>query len=96
MLDKIKPSFRLRNYIVRRVIIKQYPVVALRPRLYMIALHWFKEEVQAAHQFGLPLSGKIVQKFLDFRASPKRNNLVKKRAEYTKRIIAGQFNIRYT
>jgi len=38
-LDKIKPNFRLRNYIVRRVIIKEYPIVTLRPRQYILAVH---------------------------------------------------------
>jgi hypothetical protein len=38
ILDKIKPTFRLRNYIVRRVIIKEYPTVAYRSRLILIAM----------------------------------------------------------
>jgi hypothetical protein len=38
-LDKIKPIFRLRNYIVRRVIIKEYPIVVLRPRRLILAVH---------------------------------------------------------
>ena len=38
-LDKIKPTFRLRNYIVRRVIIKEYPIVVLRPRRLILAVH---------------------------------------------------------
>lgn len=38
-LDKIKPSFRLRNYIVRRTIIKEYPIVVLRPRQLILAVH---------------------------------------------------------
>ena len=38
-LDKIKPNFRLRNYIVRRTIIKEYPIVVLRPRQLILAVH---------------------------------------------------------
>ncbi len=39
ILDKIKPTFRLRNYIVRRTIIKEYPIVVLRPRQLILAVH---------------------------------------------------------
>jgi hypothetical protein len=39
ILDKIKPTFRLRNYIVRRTIIKEYPVVAMRSRQLILAIH---------------------------------------------------------
>lgn len=37
-LDKIKPFLRLRNYIVRRVIIKEYPIVSSRSRQFLVAL----------------------------------------------------------
>jgi len=39
IIDKIKPSFRLRNYIVRRVQVKEYPIVTFRSRQLIIALH---------------------------------------------------------
>lgn len=38
-LDKVKPNLRLRNYIVRRTIIKEYPIVVLRPRQLILAVH---------------------------------------------------------
>jgi hypothetical protein len=37
----------------------------------------------------------IVDRLLDFKLNPKKNNLAKKRNEYIKRVIKGQFNIRY-
>ena len=39
ILEQIKPLFRLRNYIVRRVIIKEFPIVVLRPRRLILAVH---------------------------------------------------------
>jgi len=96
VLDKIKPTFRLRNYIVRRVIIKEFPIVVLRPRRLILAIHWLKEEVQSnSGKFAVSLDNQIVTKLLDFRLNPKKNNLVKKRNEFIKRTIKAQFNIRY-
>ena len=96
VLDKIKPTFRLRNYIVRRVIIKEFPIVVLRPRRLIMAVHWLKEDVQSnSGRFTTSLDNDIASKLLDFRANPKKNNLVKKRNEFTKRTIKAQFNIRY-
>lgn len=96
VLDKIKPSFRLRNYIVRRVIVKEFPIAVLRPRRLIMAVHWLKEEVQSSSgKFATSLDSEIASKLLDFRLNPKKNNLVKKRNEFTKRTIKAQFNIRY-
>jgi len=96
VLDKIKPTFRLRNYIVRRVIVKEYPIVTLRPRQFMIAVHWLKEEIQSSSGYGeQSLAEKISQKLLNFKINTKKNNLIKKRTDYTKRTIKAQFNIRY-
>jgi ribosomal protein S7 len=95
IIDKVKPSFRLRNYIVRRVQIKEYPIVTFRSRQLMIALHWLKAEIRSTRQLKSSLMNKIADVFLNFEPTSK-NNLVKKRLEYTKRIVAGQFNIRYT
>ena len=96
VLDKIKPTFRLRNYIVRRVIIKEFPIVVLRPRRLILAVHWLREEVQSnSGKFAVSLDNQIVTKLLDFRLNPKKNNLVKKRNEFIKRTIKAQFNIRY-
>ena len=95
-LEKIRPTFRLRNRIVRRVVIKQYPIVSYRSRQFMIALHWLKAEIQkGSGLFGQSLAQEIASKLLDFHESPKKNDLTKKRIEYTKRTIMGQFNIRY-
>lgn len=96
VLDKIKPTFRLRNYIVRRVIVKEFPIVVLRPRRLILAVHWLKEEVQSnSGKFTTSLDNEIAAKLLDFKSNPKKNNLVKKRNEFTKRTIKAQFNIRY-
>ena len=96
-LDKIKPTFRLRNYIVRRIIIKEYPVVVLRPRRLILAVHWIKEEVQAGtDKFGASLTARIAALLKDFKSNAKKNNLSKKRNEYIKRTVKAQFNIRYT
>jgi ribosomal protein S7 len=96
ILDRIKPTFRLRNYIVRRVIIKEYPIVARRSQQLMLATHWFKTEVRSGSvYFGRSFSQEITNKLLEFRSNPKKNNLIKKRAEYTRRTIVAQFNIRY-
>ena len=95
IIDKIKPSFRLRNYIVRRVQVKEYPIVTFRSRQLIIALHWLKLEIRNTHQLKSSLADRIANVLLNFTSTPK-NNLVKKRVEYTKRIVAGQFNIRYT
>jgi hypothetical protein len=38
-LDKIKPNFRLRNRIARRSVIKEYPILVLRPRQLILAVH---------------------------------------------------------
>ena len=96
-LDKIKPTFRLRNYIVRRVIIKEYPIVVLRPRRLILAVHWIKEEVQAGtDKFGASLTARIATLLKDFKSNAKKNNLSKKRNEYIKRTVKAQFNIRYT
>ena len=96
VLDKIKPIFRLRNYIVRRVIIKEFPIAVLRPRKLILAVHWLKEEVQSnSGKFSTSLDNEIASKLLDFKLNPKKNNLIKKRNEFTKRIIKAQFNIRY-
>lgn len=38
-LDRVRPTFRLRNRIVRRVVIKEYPIVDHRSRQFMIAVH---------------------------------------------------------
>jgi hypothetical protein len=95
-LDKIKPTFRLRNRIVRRSIIKEYPIVVLRPRQLILAVHWLKEEIRVNSSiFGTSLGSEISAKLLDFKVNPKKNNLIKKRNEYTKRTIKAQFNIRY-
>ena len=96
ILDKIKPNFRLRNYIVRRVIVKEYPIVTLRSRQYILAIHWLKLEIQTgSDRLEASLADKIAARLIDFTRNPKKNSLVKKRTDYTKRIIAGQFNIRY-
>lgn len=95
-LDKIKPTFRLRNRIQRRGIIKEYPIVVLRPRQLILAVHWLKEEIQTdSGIFGASLGSEIAGRLLDFKLNPRKNNLVKKRNEYTKRTIKAQFNIRY-
>jgi len=95
-LDKIKPTFRLRNRIVRRSIIKEYPIVVLRPRQLILAVHWLKEEIRTSSGvFGASLGTEIAGKLLEFKLSPRKNNLVKKRNEYTGRTIKAQFNIRY-
>ena len=95
IIDKIKPSFRLRNYIVRRVQVKEYPIVTFRSRQLIIALHWLKLEIYNTYQLKSSLADRITSVLLNFVSAPK-NSLIKKRLEYTKRIIAGQFNIRYT
>lgn len=96
VLDKIKPIFRLRNYIVRRVIIKEFPIAVLRPRRLILAVHWLKDEVQSnSGKFATSLDNEIASKLVEFKLNPKKNNLVKKRNEFTKRIIKAQFNIRY-
>ena len=95
-LDKIKPNFRLRNYIVRRTIIKEYPVVVLRPRQLILAVHWLKEEIRSnTPGFGATLGSEIAAKLIEFKQNPKKNNLIKKRSEYTARVIRAQFNVRY-
>ena len=95
-LDKIKPTFRLRNRIQRRGIIKEYPIVVLRPRQLILAVHWLKEEIQTGSGiFGASIGSEIAGRLLDFKLNPRKNNLVKKRNEYTKRTIKAQFNIRY-
>jgi len=38
VLEKLKPTFRLRQYVVRRTQIKEYPYVAKESRRYMLAL----------------------------------------------------------
>lgn len=96
LLDKIKPMFRLRNYIVRRVIIKEFPIAVLRPRRLILAVHWLKEEVRSKRvKFETSLSNDIFDKLIDFTENPKKNSLVKKRNEFTQRTIKAQFNIRY-
>jgi ribosomal protein S7 len=94
-LDKIKPTFRLRNRI-RRTTIKEYPIVVLKPRRIILAIHWLKEEIQSSSGvFGTALGTEIAGKLLDFKLNPKKNNLIKKRNEYTKRTVKAQFNMRY-
>ena len=94
-LDKVKPTFRLRNR-VRRTTIKEYPIVVLRPRQLILAIHWIKEEIRSGSSaFGASLASEIAAKLLEFKTNPKKNNLVKKRNEYTKRTIKAQFNVRY-
>jgi len=39
MLERLKPTFRLRKYIVKRTIVKEYPFVAKESRRYMVAVH---------------------------------------------------------
>ena len=95
-LDKVKPTFRLRNRILRRGIIKEYPIVVLRPRQLILAVHWLKAEIKANSAFfGASLASDIAEKLIDFRLNPKKNSLIKKRNEYTQRVIKAQFNIRY-
>lgn len=96
-LDRTKPTFRLRNYIVRRVIIKEYPIVVLRPRRLILAVHWLKEEVRSlTGRFDVPLATRIANQLLEFRANSKKSSLAKKRNDYVKRTVKAQFNIRYT
>jgi ribosomal protein S7 len=38
ILEKLKPTFRLRKYIVRRTTIKEYPFIARHSRRYMTAV----------------------------------------------------------
>ena len=96
LLDKIKPSFRLRNYIVRRTIIKEYPVTVLRPRQLILAVHWLKEDLQnTPHSLTASLSQNLTAKLCEFKLNAKKTNLVKKRNDYVKRVVKAQFNTRY-
>ncbi len=68
----------------------------LRPRRLILAVHWLKEEIQAkSGKFGTALDSGIANKLIEFKANPKKNNLIRKRNEFTKRTIKAQFNIRY-
>jgi ribosomal protein S7 len=96
ILDKVKPTFRLRNYVMRRVIIKEFPSVEHHRYHVLTALRWLKSEIQAGSgQFGSSLANEIAKKLLDFRTSLRKNSLVRKRSEHIRRVIKAQFNVRY-
>jgi len=97
LLERLKPTFRLRKYIVKRTIIKEYPFVAKESRRYMVALHWVTDEIKIEHKsFSIePFFNRIYLKIGSFKNNPRKNSLIKTRDKNEKHIIDSQFNMRY-
>lgn len=98
LLDRIKPIYKLRNYIARRGAIKKYPVPVFIATRLTLAIHWLKKElkVRAERSKGQLLQNNVATLFADFREDEKKTSFPEKQKEYMRESIAGQFNIRFT
>lgn len=98
ILEKLKPTFRLRKYIRKRNIIKEYPFVAKQSRRYIMVIQWLKHELNSEYKSASSteiFSNRIYNKLYAFRMNPRKHSLTKTKLKHERYSVDSQFNIRY-
>lgn len=98
LLERLKPTFRLRKYVVRRTQLKEYPHVARASRRYMMSVRWLADEIVSEYNPAFsqePFFLRLSNKFVNFYSNPKKHSLTKTRNKHEKTTVKTQFNMRF-
>jgi len=98
MLEILKPVFRLRKYIVRRTVVKQYPYIAKASRRYMVAVRWVKDEIVNSYNKDSsiePLYLRVFSKLSSFKVKSRKHPLLKIANRQLREVLKNQGNMRF-